>query len=340
MATLKDIAGNLNLSVMAVSKALRDAPDIAKNTKELVKKEAQRIGYVPNLMARNLRGGSSGLIGVILPVLNDTYSGSLLSGLELEASARGYQLLVAASQNNGATETACVMRMIERQVEALFVLPLARVQQRSAILDAAASQKTPLIFLHHYPAQARQYPNVAWVAADAQKGAELATAYLMELGHRDILYLSGPPASSFSAEHMTGFHRSLTRGGLNYDDGLVFLAGQDFTGGRQAMARALAEEVVFSAVLCVNDQVAIGACEILKQQGYAIPDDVSVIGFGDGPMAANYAVPLTTIRHPQSDLARAGFNIWMQSRESRQLTGGKLMPVELIERSSCGRKRQ
>lgn len=334
MVTLKDIARSLGLSVMAVSKALRDAPDIAATTKERVRAEAQRLGYVPNRNARGLRGGASGLLGVILPALNEPYGANILAGLEAEAVARGYDLLAASSQNLPDQEMALVTRMFERQVEALFVFSLTRNQHRSPLLEAARHFRTPILFLDHRPADAVNYPGASWVVVDGQRGGELAAGHLAELGHRDILYLSGPPTVSAAADHLTGFRRGLEAAGLKFRDSHAFLAGLDVQSGKQAMARALAEEVAFTAVACASDAVALGAYEILRRQGFLVPDEVSLIGFGDGLLAANLAAPLTTVRHPQVDLGRAAFHLWFNHRTKGTPLEGKTMPVELIVRAS------
>ncbi|NJK92287.1 MAG: LacI family transcriptional regulator [Blastochloris sp.] len=163
MVTLKQIAGTLDLSVMAVSKALRDAPDIGTATKERVRQEAKRVGYIPNHLARSLRGGSSQLLGALFPSLHDPFSSSILSGMEQEASGRGYQLLVSASHGNPDLELGGLYKMLERKVEAFFILPLVRLQHRSPLLSVAAHHQVPLIFLHQYPADVAQYPGATWV---------------------------------------------------------------------------------------------------------------------------------------------------------------------------------
>jgi len=334
MATLKHIAQSLNLSVMAVSKALRDAPDIGAATKERVRKEAKRLGYVPNHLARSLRGGSSQLLGVLFPTINDSYASNILSGIEQEATARGYHVLVSSSHHNPALEMDSVVKMLERQVEALFVLPLVRLQHRSPLLDLAAQHKLPLIFLHHYPADAAQYENVGWVIDDALKGSEMVTRHLIEAGHKELLYFSGPPTASASSDHMTGHNRALKAARLPIRTEAFFLAGVDIDGGKQAMVRALAEKVPFTGIVCVNDAVAMGAIHILKQHGYKVPQDVSVVGYGDGVMAAHAFVPLTTVRQPQVDLGRAAFNLWFQSKKGEEKLRTKILPVELIVRES------
>lgn len=336
MATLKQIANQLGLSVMAVSKALRDAPDISAATKARVRSEADRIGYVPNLMARGLRGGSSGLLGVIVPFLNDSFCSNMIWGLEQEAQARSYQILIGSSKNNAEAEWKTLQQMVERQVEAVFIFPVVRLQQRSPLLDVAAKRSLPMIFLDHYPAAAAQYDKVGWLVVDNIRGGELAAEHLLEQGHEKILYLSGPLTASSAAGHFTGVQRTMTKAGFPVEEGSIFLAGFDMEGGRDAMSRALAEGVGFSAVVCVNDSVALGACDVLRRQGYRIPQDVSVVGFGDGHLAANYSTPLTTVRQPQVDLGRAAFQLWHQALTRGEKLKGKILPVELIGRGSVG----
>ncbi len=336
MVTLKQIAASLDLSVMAVSKALRDAPDIGAATKERVRQEAKRVGYVPNHLARSLRGGATQLLGVLFPALNDPFGSNVLSGMEQEASARDYQLLVASSQNSMAMEMAALYKMLERKVEAIFVLPLVRLQHRSPLVDVTSHHGVPLIFLHQYPADVAQYSKTGWVVNDAQKGCETITKHLLDTGHQKILYFSGPANASSSAEHMSGFRKALIAGGLSMNDESVFLAGFDVEGGKLAMMRALAEKVPFTAVVCVNDAVAVGAIEILRKHSYQVPEDISVVGYGDGLMAAHCQVPLTTIRQSQVDLGKAAFNLWHQWKRGEEQLRGKVLPVELIVRRSSG----
>lgn len=334
MVTLKNIGFNLNLSTMAVSKALRDTADISQITKDRVQKEAKRLGYIPNHLARSLRCGDSHLLGVILPTLHDSYSARVLSGIEQEAAARDYQLLVSSSQNNTTVEMGSFYKMLERKVETVFVLPLVRLQHRSPLLDLAAQHKLPLVFLGHYPADAAQYENVGWVVDDALKGSELVTKHLLDLGHKEILYFSGPLTSSASAEHSTGFRRALVSAQISMRDEAVFLAGTDIEGGKQAMVRALAENVSFTAIVCINDAVALGAIQILRQHRYEVPEKVSVVGYGDGVLAEHGKVALTTIRQPQADLGKAAFNLWFQSKKNEAKLRGKILPVELMVRKS------
>ena len=126
MSTLKEMAASLNLSVMAVSKALRDAPDISVATKARVQAEARRRNYIPNRAAQNLRLRSSGLIGIVVPQINHTYYSHLIWGVERQAEALDLQVLIASSLDRAENEMKEVRKLMARQVEALLIVPAVR----------------------------------------------------------------------------------------------------------------------------------------------------------------------------------------------------------------------
>ena len=141
MSTLKEIAASLDLSVMAVSKALRDAPDISVGTKARVQAEARRRHYIPNRAAQNLRLRRSGLIGIVVPQINHTYYSNLVWGAERQAEAVDMQVLLAASLDRAENEMREVQKLIARQVEAILLVPAVRWQHRLATLELIRSNE-------------------------------------------------------------------------------------------------------------------------------------------------------------------------------------------------------
>src|ERR1700677_4864861 len=327
MATLKEIAASLNLSVMAVSKALRDAPDISAATKARVVKEAQRRNYIPNRAAQNLRLRRSGLIGVVVPQINHTYYSQLVWGIERQAEASGLQVLLACSLDRAENEIREVQKLIARQVEALLLVPAVRWQHRLATLELMRASNIPTVLLDAYPAGAENFPHVSWVVCDDQRGGQLATEHLLELGHREILFLAGPNGSSSSAGRFSGYQRALAAAGVPYTDARVYLADKDIGSGRQAMSQALSEKAPFSAVVAHNDSVAIGAADTLFQQGFRLPDDVSIVGFGDGLLAENFRAPLTTVRVPQMEMGETAVRLALDLQKGKSAPPRQL-PVE------------
>jgi DNA-binding LacI/PurR family transcriptional regulator len=338
MSTLKEMAGTLNLSIMAVSKALRDAPDISVGTKARVQAEARRRNYIPNRAAQNLRLRRSGLLGIVVPQINHTYYSQLVWGVERQAEAMGLQVLLGHSLDRAENEMREVQKLISRQVEVLLLVPAVRWQHRLATLELVRASRIPTVLLDAYPAGAEKFSNVSWVVCDDQRGGQLATEHLLELGHREILFLAGPNGSSSSAGRFIGYQRALAAAGVPYTDARVYLADKDIGSGRQAMSQALSEKAPFSAVVAHNDSVAIGAVDTLIQQGFRLPDDVSIVGFGDGVLAANFRVPLTTIRVPQMEIGEAAVRLAIDLQKGATVQPRQL-PVEIIVRSSTARKK-
>jgi len=336
MSTLKELAASLNLSAMAVSKALRDAPDISVSTKARVLAEARRRNYVPNRAAQNLRLKRSGLIGVVVPNINHTYYSNLVWGIERQAEASGLQMLLAHSLDRAENEMYEVQKLVSRQIEALLLVPAIRWQHRLATLELLRSSRIPTVLLEAYPAGAENFPTVSWVVCDDQRGGQLATEHLLQLGHREILFLAGPNGSSSSAGRFVGYQRALAATGTAYTDKRVYLAAKDIDSGRKAMTQALSEEAPFTAVVAYNDSVAIGAVETLLQQGFRVPEDVSVVGFGDGVLAANFRVPLTTVRVPQTEMGETALRLAIELQKGGPVQPRHL-PVEIIIRASTVR---
>jgi LacI family transcriptional regulator len=337
MATLKEIATSLNLSVMAVSKALRDAPDISVQTKARVQAEARRRNYIPNRAAQNLRLQRSGLIGIVVPQINHSFYSHLIWGVERQAEAVGLQVLLGSSLDQAENEMREVQKLIARQVEALILVPAVRWQHRLATLELVRTSRIPTVLLDAYPAGAENFPQVTWVICDDQRGGQLATEHLLELGHQEIVFLAGPNGSSSSAGRFSGYQKALAAAGVPYSDTRVFLAGKDIDAGRKAMAQALSEKASFSAIVAHNDSVAIGAAQTLLQQGFRIPEEVSIVGFGDGLLAENFRVPLTTVRVPQTEMGEMAVRMAIDLQKGKAVQPRHL-PVEIIVRGSSAKK--
>jgi LacI family transcriptional regulator len=301
-----------------------------------VQAEARRRNYIPNRAAQNLRSRRSGLIGVVVPHINHTYYSHLVWGMERQAESTGLQILLAHSLDRAETEMREVRKLIARQVEALLLVPAVRWQHRLATLELVRTSRIPTVLLDAYPAGAENFPHVSWVVCDDQHGAQMATEHLLQLGHHEILFLAGPNGSSSSAGRFSGYQRALAEAGIDYKDTRVYLAAKNIDSGREAMAQALSEKAPFTAVVAHNDSVAIGAIDTLHQQGFRIPEDISVTGFGDGILAANFRVLLTTVRVPQMEMGETALRLALDLQKGERVQPRQL-PVEIIVRSSTAK---
>ena len=330
---MRDLAESLGLSVMAVSKALHDAPDIGAATKERVRAEAEKRGYWPNQAARSLRSKQSGLVGLLVPDLASGESAVIAGGLLRAAEAAGISVMVASPGDQKGGEAAQVKAMMGRGSEAIFILPKITTEHRSLALEAVTQAGLPVIFFQRYPADlAPGRARVGWVLRDMVQAAQLSLDHLWKLGHRSVAYVGGHPAERSHAEHLRAVRDGVKQRGMEIAEEPV-MAGLTPEEGEKEMARILEKTSKATAVICGSDAVAAGAARAALAAGRRVPADLSVIGLGDGELAKYGPVPLTTVGF--GNLGQAGFGLWMAVRE-----GGEMKPrmvgCELIDRGSTG----
>jgi len=331
---LRDLAEGLGISVMAVSKALHDAPDIGAATKARVRAEAEKRGYWPNQAARSLRSKQSGLIGLLVPDLGSEESAGIAGGLLQAAETAGISVMVAAPGEKKGGEAAQVKAMMGRGSEAIFILPKITTEHRSLALEAVNQAGLPVIFFQRYPADVSPgRARVSWVVRDMGLAAQLVLDHVWKQGHRLVAYLGGHSAERSHAEHFKAVRDGATQRGMELV-GEATMAGLTPEDGEREMERILREKTKPTAVICGNDAVASGAAKAVLQGGYKIPGDLSLVGLGDGELAKHGPVPLTTVGF--GNLGKAGFELWMAIRE-----GGEMKPrivgCELVDRGSTGK---
>jgi LacI family transcriptional regulator len=331
----KHVAAEAGLSIMAVSKALRDAPDISPATKLRVREIANRMGYLPNANAQTLRSKTTGVVAVVLPRVDLGYFSNILAGVLRSAGAAGVQVITVQPEDNPNRELAEVRRLLARRVDGIIIAPSVRVERRHEMLELTRARRTPVVFVDRYPAGVEQFENAACVVAQDRSGAEMATEHLIGLGHRRILHLAGSMGSSATEERLAGYRRALMQAGLPFDDDLIYRAGSNIEDGRAAMSQAAGEGRQFTAVFAANDYVAVGACDVLLSQRVRIPEEVSVVGFGNVRLAQYHRVPLTTIDQPQEELGQMAYAMLAEF-----IAGGRpetrAVPVQLLTRQSSG----
>jgi len=324
---LKDIAQRAGVSVMTVSKVLRDEPDVSAATKTRIRALAQEMGYVPDALAQSLRTRSTKLIGIIIPAITNPIYARILLAVENQVHEAGFDLLLGHTLNQPEREEAVIRRMIARRVNGLLLFPVHRLEAESKAYDELRRHRLPTVLLGPPPVPYADFPSIQ---AEDVEGSSQATRHLIELGHRDIAYLVGPRASVWSQERFQGYQKALRDAGLPLDDRLVFQAGGTIEEGTQAALQMIKEGVQATAVQAVNDLVAIGAANALLDHGVCIPQDVSIVGFGNVLTSNFFRVPLTTVRQPKHSMGLAAMEMLQalirgEQPESRHLTTSLLV---------------
>lgn len=329
---LKDIAQQAGVSVMTVSKVLRDEPDVSAATKTRIRALAQEMGYVPDALAQSLRTRSTRLIGIIIPAITNPIYARLLLAVENRVHELGFDLLLGHTLNQPAREEALIRRMIARRVNGLLLFPVHQLEAKSKAFEELRRHRLPTILLGPPPAPYSDFPSVQ---VEDIEGSYQATRHLIELGHRHIAYLVGPRASIWSQERFQGFQKALREAGLPLDDRLVFQAGGTIEEGAQAALQMLKEGAPATAIQAVNDLVAIGAANTLLDHGVRIPEDMSVVGFGNVLTSSFFRVPLTTVRQPKHSMGLAAMDM-LEALIKGQQPESRRLPTRLLIRGSTG----
>jgi DNA-binding LacI/PurR family transcriptional regulator len=330
MVRLKDIAVRASVSVMTVSKALRDEPDVSIATKGRIKTLAQQMGYVPDSSAQGLRTRTTKLLGVLIPSSTDLAVARMMLSIEERSHDLGYDIILMHTLNSVEREEYCIRRMLARRVDGLFISPVYRIEPEARIYKELVAQQARVVLLGPSAPFCNQFPSAQ---VDDLVASFAATQHLIKLGHKRIAFLSGPTAAPWAQGRFEGYRRALREAGMDVDDSLVFQAGSTTEDGVKAASQMLDEACNATAVQAVNDFVAIGYADTILNQGVRIPQDVSVVGFGNTITSEYFRVPMTTVRQPKYRLGLAAMEMMLQLLRS-QRAETKRLPAELIIRAS------
>jgi len=332
MVRLKDIAVRAGVSVMTVSKVMRDTSDISASTKARIRQLAEQMGYNPDSIAQGLRTGTTKLFGLVISSTTNPVFARVVMAIEERAHEMGYDLITAHSLNIPEREEAVIKRLLSRRIDGLFLVPVYRLDPTAPIYEELARRGIPTVLLGHKAPFCQKFPNVE---TDDVNASYALTQHLLQLGHKRIAYFTGPPVSPGSQERFEGYRRALREAQIEVDEKLIFNAGATIEEGEKAALQMLNEAPKVTAIQAVNDLVAIGAASLLLNQGVRIPQDISVVGFGNVLISEHFRVPLTTIRQPKLRLGAAAVESMTRVMRGEQVLT-KRLAAEIVIRQSSG----
>lgn len=326
--SIKDIARIAGVAPSTVSRALADSPRVSEETRQRIQHIAQDLAYTPSLAARSLVKGDSPIIGVLSPTLSDPYVASVMKGLEAASHEAGYQRLVASSQGDAQREIDMVRLLQGHNVAGLIILS-ARAGRRYD--DVLAHIDVPVIFINGQ----HEGDQVYSVATDNEYGAGLATGYVLAQGHRRIAYLGGPAKGRSQIARAAGYRRALEEAGAPFRPGWLLAGDGSIAAGREALRWWLAQPASDrpTAIFCYNDLSALGLLSEAYQQGVGVPDDLSVLGFDNVPMAEISIPPLTTVEQRTEELGRLAVSTLLAALAGKPVAD-IILRGELIVRAS------
>ena len=319
--TLHDVARLAGVSIKTVSNVINDYPHIRPATKRKVEEAIAELGYQPNLSARSLRSGRTGVISLIIPDLRNAYFAELADAVMRAARKRNLFVIIEQTGGDRDIELEILRGPRMQMVDGILFSVLALGQEDTDLL----TNRTPMVLLgdriFNGPTDHVTMQNV--------EGARAATAHLIAIGRRRIVALGAHQGESIGSAglRLEGYRQGLEAAGLDFDPGLVCAAGNwHRVDGADAMRAFLATGVSFDAVVSFNDSMALGAMRVLQEAGLRIPADVAVIGFDDID-ETRYSLPtLSTIDPDKDNIAETAVALLVERIQS---PGAEIAPREL-----------
>jgi len=331
---LKDIAEELGLSVVTVSKVLRNHPDIGEETRERVLKRIRELDYQPNLLARSLVTGRSYLIGLVVPGLLHPFFAEIARALSTVITERGYSLLLSSSEEDPALESREIQQLIARRLDALVI---ATAGAERSVFERLGNNRIPFVLID------REIPGFPanFVGIDDEAAGRMATEHLIQVGGRRIAHIRGRKNST-GARRFAGYRKALANAGLEFCEDLVVARSNvdvDTTRlGAEAMQLLLRRRPLPDAVFAHNDPLAIGAMHAIFEAGLRIPQDIAVIGCGNLHYDSLLRVPLSSIDQRSAQIGERTAEILLHMIESNdeQQPVSLILEPSLVVRTSTG----
>jgi LacI family transcriptional regulator len=332
---IKDVARLAGVSAATVSQVLNDVPGsrISVETRQRIHRAAAELGYVPNRLARGMRTGRSGMLGLISDTIATTpFAGSIVVGAQDTALKHGCTLVLVSTDGDPTVEQDMATTLLKHQVDGFLYatmfhrrvnLPPALERIPTVLLDAASDRA--------------ELPSVV---PDEVGGAETAVGELLAHGHRRIGFLTNEDDVPATHGRLEGYRNSLARAGIDFDPGLVLDDESVTAGGYRTARQMLDREDRPTALFCYNDRMAMGAYRAAAELGLRIPDDLSVVGFDNQLLLAEGLYPgLTTVALPHYEMGAWAVDALVALLDGRPVVDDGVtfpvaLPCPLVRRSS------
>jgi LacI family transcriptional regulator len=330
---MKDIARDLGVSLMTVSKALRNHGDISAETKRRVLKRARELNYRPNLIARSLVARRSYMIGLIIPDLMQSGFAEVAKGIARIFNPLGYQIVISSSEQNPNAELREIELLLDRSVDGLIIAS-AQVHAREELIKKLRDGQIPHVLIDRMPTGFEGH----FVGVKDEEIGIMATEHLIEQGYHRIAHLR-VPANSPGIGQLRGYRWALAKHDLEAPADYVVSGHHEDSVGYEGMRKLLQLNPRPDGVFCFNDPVGAGAIKAILEAGLKVPEDIAVIGAGNVHYSDLLRVPLSTIDLSSSLIAGTAANLLKECIESKNPISPRriLVTPRLIVRESSKR---
>ena len=330
--TIKDIAKALNLSTSTVSRALRGSYEINAETKRIVIEYAEKVSYSPNPIALSLKESKSKAIGVIVPEIANHFFSQAINGIEDIANKRGYHVVIFQSHESYEREVVNIQHIIARKVDGLLI-SLSGQTTNLSHLQEIKRKGLPFVLFDRVSDEI----DCNKVVADNFEGAFKATEHLILSGRKRIAHITSPSLLSITKERLAGYKAALQKYNIIYDETLVKYCGFGAEEAKELVFEML-ENSKPDAIFTASDRLALDCFSAVKEKNWAMPDDVSFIGFTNLKVAHLLDPPLSTVVQPAFEIGQTAAELLLDSIERKPQMMEQFrtikIPTELVIKKS------
>lgn len=329
-ASIRDVAQRAGVSIATASRAVNGISTVAPELAERVWGAIKELGYVPNTQARALVSGRSHMLGMVVSDITNPFFPELVQEFENLAVEQGYEVFVGSTNCDPARTEALIRRMLQRNVDGVAIMTF-RIEED--LIKQLVEHAFPMVFVDAGP----DLPNIRVLKVDYDEGIREAVQHLAALGHRRIAFISGPLQIRSAVARRDAFLKSMAELGLKVPSAHIVEGTHTMEGGIKATEQLAALAKLPTAIVCSNDLTAIGVLHGLHRSANTVPNDISVVGFGDIHLAQFMLPPLTTVQLSCKHLAAAAVQALRAGIEPEHFNGQQKewhIPTRLVVRQS------
>ncbi|MGI6480379.1 MAG: LacI family DNA-binding transcriptional regulator [Sphaerochaetaceae bacterium] len=336
--TLKDVAKRANCSIATVSLAINNRPGVSPKTRERILGIAKEMGYAPNSIARSLALNKTSTLGLLITDIENPFFGNLVHHISIAARKKDYSLIISTSDDEFSKENEALGVFLNRKVDGVIVVPTQRIPTDYSMFHILKTNNVPLLFSVSY------YPEIETdrVLTDYTKGSYQLTRYLLNLGHKEILFLTGADINApINKDRVEGYKNAYDEAHIPFNMANIITCNQPtFFEGYRAVTNLLKQKALPDAIIGINDVLALGAKKAAEELKLSVPQDISIAGYDDVIYASLLEKPLTTVKQDIKEIADKSVDFLIQRIKHPQKPFEQiLIQPELIVRDTTGVKR-